>query len=279
MDHKRILNIIPILFLLLPFLSLAYPQELMYEINTTSPDNNTLILTATGGKEITYHCDQIRNDTLPHDKILASPDFNGIKFTKTVDIIWTTTKNLKTVTAETEYPFSCPDGTQNHQIKYNQEINDPQKNTQLQTILELKTASSCESNTSLLLSQLTDCNTRNDACQNEKGTCQGQLNAYNSITKPTENPTNASCQEQLLTTSVILQQETNLRMNSSWDYTRCNAELTTERDKGTTNMLYAFAGGIIAVLAFQKWKKKEGIGGYFGDKFTGRPPITGAPPI
>jgi hypothetical protein len=258
----------------------GYPQELTYEINTSSPDNNTLIITATGGNEITYKCDLIRNDTLPKDKITANADFNGIKFPKTIDIIWTTIKNLKTVTAETEYPFTCPDGTQNHIIKYNQEINDPQKNSDIQRILDIKTLSSCESNTSLLLSQLSDCNQRNDQCQNEKGTCTGQLNAYNSITKPTENPTNASCQEQLLTTSVLLQRETELRANSSWEYTRCNAELTTEKDKGTTNMIYTFIAGLIAFFIYNKYKKNEGINvGGFGDFFTGRPPNQGAPPI
>ena len=280
MDNKRILKIVyATLFLLLLNPSLSYPQELSYEINISSPDNNTLIITATGGNEITYKCDLIRNDSLPKDKIIANADFNGIKFPKTVDIIWTTWKNLKTVSTEAEYPFTCPDQTQNHLIRYNQEINDPQKNSDIQRILDIKSVSSCESNTSLLLTQLTDCNTRNDQCQNDKGTCQGKIDAYNNIIKPDDNPLNASCTEQLLTKTILLDKETELRANATWDYNRCNADLTTERDKGTTNMIYTFIAGLIAFYAFNKYKKGEGIGGQFGDLFTGRPPNTGAPPI
>mgnify|MGYP001564183710 CR=1 FL=1 len=142
---------------------------------------------------------------------------------------------------------------------------------------DAKTFASCESNTTLLLQQITECNTRNDQCQNDRGTCQGKLDTYTNIQNLPDTPENATCTETLIITTAQLQFEQTLRTNQSTEYVRCNAEYTKEKDKNTNNMIWALIGGILSTLGFQKWRKKEGIGGRIGDTFTGRPP--GAPPI
>lgn len=262
--NKNISTLPLLIFLLTINLSLAYTQNYVVEINTTT-EANTTTLTVNGGDQIKIHCDKNQTTT---NKIFAKQEIlkNIIESTPVELTPSWPTYTIKVMT-ETLTATCTDTQPHNYQFKLSKEINDPGTDKKLEQLQLIADSIACMENQTLLRRELD--NTQNTTPP-APVPCTPIINTETNQTILQENA-------ELRAANTLLTQD---RDNARRDLLNLQSQQAAQNAKKEDDYWKWFIAGIIAMwiirFLYDKNKASKGIGGAFSvQRLTGRPPITG----